>query len=68
MTKGISGKSRYIDPDPDIYRSFLYIVLYVYIGHQIETTIELEEDVEDFSASLLEMSQGQSRVYLVYAK
>lgn len=31
-------------------------------------TIEVEADVDDFMSQLMEMRQGQSRVYLVYAK
>ena len=40
----------------------------LFMARQIEMTIELEEDTDDFTSSLLEMSQAQSRVYLVYAK
>ena len=35
---------------------------------QIELALDFEDDQEDFTGILSEISQGQSRVYLVYAK
>ena len=35
---------------------------------QIELALYFEDDQEDFTDILTEISQGQSRVYLVYAR
>lgn len=36
--------------------------------YQIELTVEFEAELDDFTDRLKEISEAQSRVYLVYAK